>query len=481
MFFLIYGILSILLVASNTVDATTACFNYSSVGKYDPDWESLDARPLPEWYMDAKVGIFMHFGPYAVPGIVTEWFWKRWNDGNVEIKEFMEANYPPNFTYQDFGSQLKMEFFDPYWWAELVKKSGAKYLVFTTKHHDGFANWPSTYNFGWNSMDIGPMKNVIQELKTAFSEKAPDVHFGLYYSLIEWYFPTFLKDKESFWQDREFPCNKMLPELMEVINTFEPEVLYADGDQQEKDALSDYWGSKDFLAWLYNDSPVKETVAVNDRWGGECRATHGGYWTHTDRYNPGELQEHKFENAMTIDKVSWGYRRNINMSTIMTMDEMVFEIVSTVSCNGNILINVGPTSQGTIAPIFEERLTQIGGWLEKNGEGIYATKPWTHQNDSLSESPHVWYTQSKDETIVYGIVLGWPMNEDNSVTLGDIRTQENTKISLIGYDEPLVYTQNPTSTTVEFPPLQKFLRQCGEEYCQWGYTLKMEHVQSRKE
>ena len=155
-------------------------------------------------------------------------------------------------------------------------------------------------------------------------------------------------------------------------------------------------------------------------------------------------------------------------------------IIFLVSCNGNILINVGPTSQGTIAPIFEERLTQIGGWLELNGEGIYATKPWTHQNDSLSESPHVWYTQSKDETIVYGIVLGWPMNEDNSVTLGDIKTKEDTKISLIGYDEPLVYTQNPTSTTVEFPPLQKFLRQC-KEYCQWGYTLRMENVESRKE
>ena len=75
-----------------------------------------------------------------------------------------------------------------------------------------------------------------------------------------------LSENGNFFNNfREFPCNKMLPELMEVINTFEPEVLYADGDQQEKDALSDYWGSKDFLAWLYNDSPVKETVAVNDR------------------------------------------------------------------------------------------------------------------------------------------------------------------------------------------------------------------------
>ena len=157
-----------------------------------------------------------------------------------------------------------------------------------------------------------------------------------------------------------------------------------------------------------------------------------------------------------------------------------FITICLVSCNGNILINVGPTSQGTIAPIFEERLTQIGGWLDVNGEGIYATKPWAHQNDSMSESPHVWYTQSKDETIVYGIVLGWPMSDDSSVTLGDIRTREDTRISLIGYDEPLVYTQNPTSTKIEFPPLQKFLQQC-KEYCQWGYTLKMENVDSRNE
>ena len=149
-----------------------------------------------------------------------------------------------------------------------------------------------------------------------------------------------------------------------------------------------------------------------------------------------------------------------------------------VSCNGNILINVGPTSQGTIAPIFEERLTQIGGWLDVNGIGIYSTKPWTHQNDSLSESPHVWYTQSKNETIVYGIVLGWPMNFDETVTLGDVKTREDTEIYLIGYDEPLAFTQNHEGTIVQFPPLQKFLRQC-KEYCQWGYTLKMQNVDSR--
>ena len=96
----------------------------------------------------------------------------------------------------------------------------------------------------------------------------------------------------------------------------------------------------------------------------------------------------------------------------------------------------------------------------------------------MSESPHVWYTQSKNETIVYGIVLGWPMNFDETVTLGDVKTREDTEIYLIGYDEPLAFTQNHEGTTVQFPPLQKFLRQC-KEYCQWGYTLKMQNVDSR--
>ena len=97
--------------------------------KYSPDWDSLDSRPLPDWYDKAKIGIFMHFGPYSVPGVHTEWFWKDWQMGDhPDVNKFMKENYPPNFTYQDFGSQLTMEFFDPDWFADLVTASGAKYL-----------------------------------------------------------------------------------------------------------------------------------------------------------------------------------------------------------------------------------------------------------------------------------------------------------------------------------------------------------------
>ena len=97
--------------------------------KYSPDWDSLDSRPLPDWYDKAKIGIFMHFGPYSVPGVHTEWFWKDWQMGDhPDVNKFMKENYPPHFTYQDFGSQLTMEFFDPDWFADLVTASGAKYL-----------------------------------------------------------------------------------------------------------------------------------------------------------------------------------------------------------------------------------------------------------------------------------------------------------------------------------------------------------------
>lgn len=155
---------------------------------------------------------------------------------------------------------------------------------------------------------------------------------------------------------------------------------------------------------------MKDDVVVNDRWGTDVACKHGGFYTCDDRYNPGtyirrlksnicvahlncsyylgKLLPHKWENCLTIDKMSWGYRRNARLSDFLSTHELIKELASTVSCGGNMLLNVGPTHDGRIAPIFEERLRQIGSWLEINGEAIYASKPWTYQNDTLT--PDVW-------------------------------------------------------------------------------------------
>jgi alpha-L-fucosidase len=114
------------------------------------------------------------------------------------------------------------------------------------------------------------------------------------------------------------------------------------------------------LAWFYNESPTRGTIVTNDRWGIETLGKHGDFYTAADNYNPGVLQPHKFENCIPLDKESWGYRENANLEDFLTIEELIREIVTTVSCNGNVLINVGPSSRGMIHPIFQDRLRALG-------------------------------------------------------------------------------------------------------------------------
>lgn len=130
--------------------------------RYEPTWPSLESRPLPEWYDQAKVGIFVHWGVYAVPAFGTEWFWTNWrNEKMPTYVDFMERNYRPGFTYQEFAPDFRAELFNATEWTEMFAESGAKYVVLTSKHHDGYALWPSKYSYSWNSMDVGPHRDII--------------------------------------------------------------------------------------------------------------------------------------------------------------------------------------------------------------------------------------------------------------------------------------------------------------------------------
>ncbi|CAG2168588.1 unnamed protein product, partial [Oppiella nova] len=400
--------------------------------KYEPNWKSIDSRPLPQWFDNDKIGIFLHWGVFSAIGYKNAWFWNNWkNDHDKDMIAFMNKNFKPNFTYADFAPLFTAEFYDPDHWAEIFKASGARYVVLTSKHHEGYTLWPSKYSWNWNAMDVGPNRDLVGDLAKAV--RKADLRFGLYHSLYEWFNPLYLEDKANKFATNRFVTHKTRPELEEIVNAYKPEVIWSDGDWEAPDT---YWNSTDFLAWLYNESPVKDTVVTNDRWGQGTPQTHGGYYSGPDRYQPDVLPKHKFENAMTVDKNAWTFRRDVQLSDFLTPHELIATLVQTVSLGGNILINVGPTHDGRIAPIFEQRLRELGAWLAVNGEAIYGSKPWTHQNDTIT--PHIWYelyTKQTDKT-VYASVLDWPKT-DAPVVLGAVNYTAVSSVQLLGLKDGL--------------------------------------------
>ena len=164
---------------------------------YSPLWESLDSRPIPEWFQDAKFGIFIHWGVYSVPAYrplepglyasYAEWYYARvYKNKESGGKKFHDSNYGPDFEYRQFGPMFRAELWDPDLWAAIFKSSGAKYVVLTSKHHDGYCLWPtsSPYKKDWNSMAVGPHRDLVGELSSAVRKQG--LKMGLYYSIIEW-------------------------------------------------------------------------------------------------------------------------------------------------------------------------------------------------------------------------------------------------------------------------------------------------------
>jgi len=432
------------------VVALAAVLACAAAQPYNATWPSINSRPLPSWYDEAKFGIFIHWGAFSVPAFgslnpsqqsAAEWFWNAWASGEPDFVNYVNDNFPPGWSYADFANAFTAEFWDPNAWAQLFQQSGAKYIVLTSKHHEGFTNWPSNTSWNWDSVHTGPHRDIVGELTTAV--RAVNLTMGLYHSMFEWYNPNFLNDQANNFNTNTYVVEKTLPELYAIVNTYQPDVIWSDGDWM---APASYWQSTEFLAWLYNESPVANTVVVNDRWGIDCPCENGGYYTCQDRYNPGKLQNHKWENCLTIDGGSWGFRRNAPISAYLTIDQLIYELASTVSCGGNMLLNVGPNHDGTIDVIFQERLLQIGAWLDVNGPSIYSTTPWRVQNETAA---NVWYTQSAGT--VYAIFLSWPAN--NELVLESPVFSAQSQVTLLGDGQPLTWTAVSGGTSIQLPSL----------------------------
>ena len=161
---------------------------------------------------------------------------------------------------------------------------------------------------------------------------------------------------------------------------------------------------------------------------------------------------------------------------MLSIEELIAELVETVSCNGNVLINVGPTKEGTIAPIFQERLIQMGQWLSVNGQAIYSTLPFVYQNDSASIYPQVWYTMNPD--YIYATALGWPKND--TLVLGDLRLDATSTVEMLGYDGWLQFNILTDTVEITFPSMSRFLEQCGIK-CLPAFSLRIRKAFPRME
>ncbi|HKU77705.1 MAG TPA: alpha-L-fucosidase [Pyrinomonadaceae bacterium] len=484
------------LVLLFTVIAPTCAAPFPSIASsafaqmYEPTWESVDRRRTPAWFSEARFGIFIHWGTYSVPAYApvipgklayAEWYWHAMTNGRDNPKAgelekgtwaFHQRVYGSDIPYQDFAPQFKAELFDPDHWAEVFANSGAKYVVLTSKHHEGFTLWPSkdasrTWGRPWNSVEIGPKRDLLGDLSEAVRRKG--LRMGYYYSLYEWYNPLWLSDKPRYVHEHVFP------QFKDLVTRYKPAIIFSDGEWEMSSAD---WHAPELLAWLFNDSPVKDEVVVNDRWGSDTRHKHGGYWT--TEYTAGMSGiDHPWEENRGMG-VSYGYNRAENLNVYHTGRDLIFILVDTVSRGGNLLLDIGPKADGTIPLIMEQRLKEIGDWLKVNGEAIYGTKPWRNTRQwTAGEIPKVEYNKEFSsaydvtklievssggkaaiETFftakgsnVYAILPHWSRR---TLVLKDLKQAK--AVTLLGSSAPLKFRSSKGGLEIDLPDLSENLR-----------------------
>ena len=408
---------------------------------YENNWDSLNARPVPKWFGDAKFGIFIHWGLYSVPafapkGQYAEWYWDAItqsapNEVQKQFQAFHKKTYGENFRYPDFVSLFKAECFDADEWADLFQRAGAKYINLVSKHHDGFCMYKTKYAPNWNSVDVGPHRDFCRELKTALDKT--DIRFGVYHSVYEWFHPLYLQNPETY------ALEHLIPMLKELVETYQPATLFTDGEWAHE---SNVWHSTEFLQWLYNESGVRNFIVPNDRWGKETRGRLGGNFTSEYGYIDGNsthggtkaylYSDRPFEECRGIGG-SFGWNRFETSEDYLSSKELVQMLVDLVSKNTNFLLNIGPTPDGRIPVIMQQKLLDIGRWLRVNGEGIYGCERYADICDG-----DVRYTQ-KDGS-VYAFLFRFPFGK---VTLDKVPFDPSLRAELLGSDvRPAVQNEN---------------------------------------
>lgn len=467
------------------------------------DIETIQNRPVPQWWQDAKFGIFIHWGVYAVPSYAdhdyAEWYWAHKTGG--KSKPFHEKVYGADFTYGDFANQFKAEFFDPDEWAALFQKAGAKYVVLTSKHMEGFTLWKSdlaneAHGRLWNSVNIGPKRDIVGELSE--SVRNHDMKMGLYFMLYEAMNPKYQSDPQKFID------TYTVPQLKEVLQKYTPSIVWVDGSWQH---TTQEYRSYEVLKWAFNTLPNTDELVINNRWGKDDNKTGHGTTEYTYMLEPEKLPE-CWEECRGIGE-SFGFNRNEKLEDYSSAQELILMLIDVVSNGGNLLLNIGPTADGRIPIFMQERLLAIGDWLKINGEAIYGsqkykiTTQWSEGVrsdvnpkdlaepivDGVAERKYilenfnilkltvnpdegqavkeVMFTQKGKD--VFAITPKFPKKE---LMVKAIRPSKKTKVQLLGVEEDLKWNYDHSQLIIQVPA--ELVLELG---FQQAYTFKISNCQ----
>jgi alpha-L-fucosidase len=470
-------------------------------GPFQASWNSLQQYTIPAWYEDAKFGIFIHWGVYAVPAFGNEWYPRNmYQPGTPEFQHHV-ATYGPHtqFGYKDFIPQFKAEQFNADQWAELFKKSGAKFIMPVAEHHDGFALYNCNFS-RWNAVKMGPKRDIIGELATASRKQG--LVFGVSYHRAEhwWFFdgglkyasdvqapqyadfygppqsgPRTQKEHHNFqWTpapDQAF-LNDWLARLAELVDNYQPQIVWFDWWINHV-AFAPYL--QKFAAYYYNrGAQWNKGVAINHKY---------------DAYPPGTavfdvergqlagIRPVFWQTDTSISKNSWGY---VNNQDYKAAGSIIGDLVDIVSKNGALLLNIGPRPDGTIPEPEQQILLEIGQWLATNGEAIYETRPWCVFGEGPTEISEGAFTDTKRTDFtgqdirfttkgdtLYAIVLAWPGVQCTLTSLGTSSTLwegQVRDITLLGYDGRLEWSRSEQGLTVKMPD---------QKPCDHAFVLKI--------
>ncbi len=460
-------------------------------GSFRPDWQSLSQVSVPEWYKDAKFGIFIHWGLYSVPAYGSEWYPREMYREGSEINRHHVATYGPltSFGYKDFLPRFRAEHYDPQAWARLFKQSGARYVVPVFEHHDGFAMYDSELS-DWTAAKMGPHRDLVGDLAKAV--RAEGLHLGASSHRIEhdWFLdggrkqPSDVNDPRysAFYgpaqvqlQDVENGDGNHLstdwtyvsPQYgrdwvarnAEIVRKYKPEIFYFDwwiGQPSVRPYLAQ------FASYFYNESSSRGPVGVIN-YKLNAMQKHSGVLD-LERGQLAEINPDYWQTDTSISNKSWGY---IEHDTFKSPEFVVHQLIDIVSKNGSLLLNIGPRADGSIPDEVQQVLRSVGAWLAVNGDAIYGTRPWHiygegptqvtagpfHDTETTAFTAQDFRFTTKGGDL-FAIALAWP--QDGKATVKSLATGAKnsarvTSVRLLGSDAEVAFTQDASGLHMHLP------------------------------